>query len=340
MKLVVNARYRGRAVTGVERYALEITQRLTQSLEYLAPQQPLGGLRGHWWEQAVLPLQFRGDVLWSPCNTGPLAVKKQVVTLHDCAFLDHPECFTRLFAAWYQWLLPRLVRRVAGVLTVSEFSKSRIVERLQISADRVRVIPNGVNPLFAPTSPDIVAETRARLQLPERYILSVGSREPRKNLPRLLQAWQTIAPQHNDVSLVIVGAKNTNTFRDAGIHAELPRVVQTGYLDHADLPRVYAGAELFVYPSLYEGFGLPVLEAMACGTAVLCSNSTSLPEVAGDAAKLVDPLDVAALANSMGNLLKDTVQRERLGHLGLARAKQFTWDQSASLTLAALQSVA
>jgi glycosyltransferase involved in cell wall biosynthesis len=340
MKLAVNARFRGRAITGVERYALEITQRLAQSIDYLSPTRPLHGLRGHWWEQAVLPWQFRGDLLWSPCNTGPLAVKRQAVTLHDCAFLDHPECFTRLFAAWYQWLLPRLVRRVACVLTVSEFSKQRIVERLKVPDDRVRVIPNGVNSAFQPAAPEQIEATRQRLQLPARYVLSVGSREPRKNLGRLLQAWEALAPQQPEVSLVIVGAKNTNTFREAGVPNDLPRVIQTGYLDHADLPLVYAGAELFVYPSLYEGFGLPVLEAMASGTAVVCSNTTALPEVAGNAASLVDPYDVNGLAQAMHDLLQNAAARTQLAAAGVARAKLFSWDHSASLTLSALESAA
>lgn len=340
MKLAVNARFRQRTVTGVERYALEVASRLAGNIDYIEPRRSLQGIKGHGWEQAVLPWRFRGDVLWSPCNTGPLAVRKQVVTLHDCAFLDHPECFTRLFAAWYNWLLPRLVRRVAKVLTVSEFSKSRIVDCLKIPAEKVAVIPNGVNAHFTPATPEQIAATRSRLQLPARYVLSVGSKEPRKNLAKLLEAWQQVAPQHEEVSLVIVGAHNSRTFRAAGMNEDLPRVMQTGYLDHADLPAVYSGAELFAYPSLYEGFGLPVLEAMACGTAVVCANATSLPEVAGSAAMLVDPHDANAIASALNALLNNAAERNELRAAGLRRATEFSWDRTAAETKAVLESVA
>jgi glycosyltransferase involved in cell wall biosynthesis len=263
-----------------------------------------------------------------------------VLTLHDCAFVDHPECFTRFFAAWYQWLLPRLARRVAHVLTVSEFSRQRIIERLRVAPERVTAIANGVDARFQPQSSAAVAAMRERLGLPERYVLSVGSLEPRKNLPRLLAAWQQVATSHDDVSLVLVGGSNSNTFRAAGLAAPPPRVLHAGYVAHDDLPLLYSGSTLFVYPSLYEGFGLPVLEAMACGAPVICSRTTALPEVAGDAARFVDPLDIEALAASLHELLSDPPGCAALAALGPARARLFTWEAAAQATAHQLERVA
>lgn len=340
MRITVNGRFRSRAVTGVERYALEVLSRAARPVEYIEPKRPAVGLQGHWWEQAVLPWRFRGDVLWSPCNTGPLAVKRQVVTLHDCAFLDHPECFSRMFAAWYQWLLPRLARSVAAILTVSHYSKQRIVECLRVPENKVRVIANGVNQTFRPIGKPEQQQVRERLGLPARYVLTVGSREPRKNLAGLIAAWKLAAPEMEEVDLVVVGAKNLRTFRGDGVTDDAPRVHYTGYLDHADLPAVYSAAEVFVYPSLYEGFGLPVLEAMACGTPVVCSKTTSLPEVAGDAARLIDPLSPEDIAAALVRLVSHPAERARGSELGLARAEQFSWDRSAAQTWDVLDSIA
>ena len=331
MRIVVNGRFRGRAATGVDRYAWEISSRLS-GLEFVEPHAGVQGIRGHLWEQASLPWRFRGDLLWSPCTTGPLAVRRQIVTIHDCAFIEQADCFSRSMAAWYQWLLPRLARRVLRVLTVSEYSRNRLVELLRLDPAKVVAIPNGVSERFQPAAAETIAETKRRLNLPERYLLSVGSLEPRKNLRRLLAAWRQIASDWPDVSLVVAGAKFSQRYRDAGLDDDAPRVFFTGYLADDDLPTVYSGAELFVYPSLYEGFGLPVLEAMACGAPVVCSQTTSLPEVAGAAALLVNPLDIAAITSGVAALLADPARRNTLRTLGKARAAQFTWERAAART--------
>src|SRR5439155_22055530 len=140
------------------------------------------GIRGHMWEQTVLPWRLRQGVLWSPCATGPLAVASQVVTIHDCAFFDHPECFSSAFAKWYQCLVPRLARRASRILTVSAFSRDRICELFRIAPDKVVVAPNGVSSDWQPAQENDIAEVRARLGLQQPYVLYVGSIEPRKNL--------------------------------------------------------------------------------------------------------------------------------------------------------------
>jgi glycosyltransferase involved in cell wall biosynthesis len=340
MRVVLNARYQSRLMTGVERYACEVVQRLPLILAKLAPANKAQGMRGHLWEQAVLPLMFRGDVLWSPCNTGPLAVRRQVVTIHDCAFLDHPGHFQSAFARWYRWLLPQLARRVAHIITVSDFSKSRLIERLKISPEKVTVVPNGVDERFCPQSQAQVEQVRAKYQLPQRYVLSVGSLEPRKNLTRLLKAWHTVADKHPDITLVVAGTTNQRAFRGVELDMPLPNVQFIGYVDYDDLPAIYAQAELFAYPSLYEGFGLPVLEAMACGAPVLCSRTTALPEVAGNAAAFVDPNDIASLADGICQLLADPARCAALREAGLRRAQGYSWNATAAETYRVLQAVA
>jgi glycosyltransferase involved in cell wall biosynthesis len=279
----------------------------------------------------TLPLRLQGRLLWSPCSTGPLSVERQVVTIHDCAFVDQASCFTRAFAAWYQWLVPRLARRARAILTVSKFSRDRIAEHCRVPADKITVVYNGVDRVFRPQEEASIRSCAKRLALPQPYVLCVGSLEPRKNLGRLLAAWRLVADRHRDVSLVLVGAEG-RVFRDAGLAEMPPRVHLTGYLGDDDLPALYGGAEIFLYPSVYEGFGLPVAEAMACGTPVVCSDVTSLPEVAGSAAEFVDPLDVASIAGGLDRLLGDSQRRGQLRAAGIAQSGRFCWDEAASAT--------
>ena len=318
-------------VTGMQRYAREIVSRLGSKIQLLEPRRAGHGIRGHLWEQVSLPCRMRRSLLWSPCSTGPLGVASQVVTIHDCAFHDRAECFTPRFAAWLQWLVPRLARRVRKIITVSHFSKNRICDICRVPPEKVHVVHNGVDQSFRRASAEAIAAARHQFDLTERYVLCVGSLEPRKNLPRLLEAWKRIAGQVPDYRLVLVGT-TAAVFRDANLSAGDPSVILTGYVPDELLPALYSGAAAFIYPSLYEGFGLTVLEAMACGTAVICSNTTSLPEVAGEAALLIDPEDVEAMGQTLLRLLTDQPLRESLRQGGLRRAEEFTWDHAAKQT--------
>jgi glycosyltransferase involved in cell wall biosynthesis len=339
MHVQVNGRYLVQRLTGQQRYAHEIVSRLQSRLGIIAPPAKSRGMRGHVWEQLTLPRRIGHNLLWSPSTTGPLSVKRQVVTIHDCAFFDQANCFSRAFAAWYQFLVPRLARAARRIIAVSEFSKQRIVELCRLPAEKVTVIYSGVGKQFRPHAADEIAITRRKLALPERYILCVGSLEPRKNLARLLPAWQSIQPRLNDLSLVLVGAQS-HVFRDIGLSKSPSGVHLAGYLDDELLPAVYAGAEFFVYPSIYEGFGLPVIEAMASGVPVLTSSVTALPEVAGDAAKFVDPLHIDSIAAGIEQLAHDEQLRSELRHKGLARAAQFDWERTAQETWQVLESAA
>ncbi len=325
----VNGRYLVQRLTGVQRYAREIVSRW-QPVPVFKPAIGGKGASGHLWEQFRLPTLARGP-LWSPGTTGPLAVRRQVVTIHDTAFIDHADCYTRTFAAWYQWLVPRLARRVQRIITVSQFSKQRIVECCRVPEEKVIVIASGVGPQFQPQPAEKIEQGREQLKLPGRYALCVCSLEPRKNLRRLLQSWVSMPDRPGDLHLVLVGAKGS-VFHDVGLEKPPPNVQLAGYVGDDLLPALYAGAEFFAFPSLYEGFGLPVLEAMACGTPVLCSNTTSLPEVAGDAALLVDPLQIESIAAGMQQLADDEGLRSQLRERGLVRAKAFCWDESARQT--------
>lgn len=340
----VNTRIISYPTTGVQRYLLELLQRMPLNRAHqIAPRHPLSGVRAHLWEQVVLPTQTRGRLLWSPSNTGPLAVSRQVVTIHDLSPMDHPEWFNPRFAVWHQFLTPKLARRTARVVTDSEFTKARLLETTGVSDDKVIVVPLGVDTRFVPQEREQVESTIQKLGLPTKhYVLSLGSLEPRKNLGLLLRAWEVIYRSlPEDVWLVVSGAKGKSlVFQDVPeLEALPPRVFLTGHVPDVLLPSLYAGAIAFAYPSVYEGFGLPPLEAMASGTPTLVGNRASLPEVVGDAALQVDPYDIDAIADGLRRMIEDSSLRAVLREKGLERAGRFNWDKTAELTWRVLEEV-
>jgi glycosyltransferase involved in cell wall biosynthesis len=287
-------------------------------------------------------MSCRGRLLWSPCNTGPLLVRQQVVTIHDTTFFDTPECFGRAFVRWYQWLIPRLARRVRRVLTVSEFSRQRIAELAGIKPERIEVIPNGVHSSFVPANPDDVERVRQQYGLEGPYVLTLGSLEPRKNLSTLLRAWEIVAGRRKDLTLAVAGGANASIFSSPELsgRATIPNLRWLGYVEESALPALYTGCEAFVFPSLYEGFGLPPLEAMACGAVVVCSNAAAMPEVLGDAALLVSPRDHEAMADAILRVTRDDQLRTLLGARGRCQAARFTWEASAQRVWSVLSDAA
>src|ERR1700733_1860169 len=292
-ELCVNLRTLGYRITGVQRYLLSLLPHMPAQLNSVKPSRALQGIKGHVWEQFYLPTQLRRRLLWSPGNTGPIAVSRQVLTVHDAASLDHPEWFERKFALWYGALLPRLVHKVRAIITVSHFSKERIVQLTGVDPTRVHVISNGVETRFQPADPEVVQKTKTKFGLSAPYILSVGSLEPRKNLQMLLKAWKS--GSFDGATLAVVGASG-HLFPKLKFDSPPAGVRLLGSIEDEELPLLYSGAAGFVYPSLYEGFGLPPLEAMACGCPVACSVAASLPEVCGDAARYFDPDDPEQIA--------------------------------------------
>ena len=338
MRVAINGRFTLQRLTGVQRHAREITRRLGSRAELIVPPAQTNGMRGHLWEQWRLPGRLGRQVLWSPCGTGPLSVRRQVITVHDTGFIDTPEYYSRTFAAWYRWLVPRLARRVGGVIAVSEFTRGQLVRHFRIAPERITVVPNGIEG-FSPATPQQIAEVRRQLDLRHDYLLYVGSLKPNKNLARVLAAWDQAGLAARGLELAVVGAQGS-VFGKYRLETVPAGVRLLGYVDDSQLPALYSGAQTFVFPSLYEGFGIPVVEAMACGTPVICSTTTSLPEVCGDAAWLVDPTQTEAIAAAMLQLANDETLRATLRARGLARAQLYTWETAANLTWQVLERVA
>ena len=275
---LINLRCLGHRVTGVQRYVLGLLPHLQDRLATVRPVSGSQGIRGHLWEQFVLPRKARGQLLWNPANTGPLSVERQVVTVHDAATLDHPEWFEGKFARWYRFMLPRLMKKARKVITVSEFSRQRLIEAAGLPESAVVAIPNGVEDRMQPVDAPGLSEYLQRRALQKPYLLCVASLEPRKNLRRLFAAWERCRP--DGIELVVAGAAG-NVFRSQGFEQPAAGTRLLGRVDDTELPFLYSGATAFVFPSVYEGFGLPPLEAMACGCPVLASSAASLPEVCG-----------------------------------------------------------
>lgn len=338
--IVVNGRCLHRPVTGVERYTAEMVKRLADRVRILSQRRPADGVRGHVWEQARLPaLVHRNELLWSPANTGPLAVSRQVVTIHDLSPLDHPEWFHPAFAAWYRFLLPRLARRVRRIITDSEFSRARILDRLTVPEDRVVAIPCGVDGRVGPAAAGAIAAVRKRHGLEGPYVMTVGSLQPRKNLGTLLRAWDLLRGEVKEIELAVVGVARSN-FGPSGVEQVPDGVRLLGRVDDDELPALYTGAALAVVPSLYEGFGLTVLEAMACGTPVVVASGSALDEVAGTAALKVEALSAESIAAGMLAVLEDAALASGLRQSGLERAGHFTWERAAEGAWRVLQEAA
>jgi glycosyltransferase involved in cell wall biosynthesis len=334
-QILINLRSQTAGLTGVQRYTQELSKRLNGLLEPVAPRHALQGVKGHLWEQTVLPCRLKGQLLWSPANTGPIAVCRQVVTVHDVAVLEHPEWFEPRFARWYQWMTPRLVKRVQRVITVSEFSKERLVALTGIPESRVVVIPNGVDCRFHSRGSEEIERVRQKLRIPSpRYMLSLGSIEPRKNLATLLKSWGlAMARLPQEFWLVVAGVVGSgHVFQESGIGTVPERVMFAGFIKDEDLPALYSGATALLYPSIYEGFGLPVLEAMASGCVPIVADTTALPEVVGTAGIMIDPCNTQQIASATIRIAYDAELRKLLRGRGVARSREFAWERSAVST--------
>jgi glycosyltransferase involved in cell wall biosynthesis len=271
------------------------------------------------WYPHVLPFRARrADVLHCPTYRGPVHARTPfVVTVHDVAVFRHPEAFPRWTREYSRRVVPRVLRAATRVLAVSEFTASELQDVLGIPRDKIAVTPNAVDDVFAPEGPRADGE----------YALAVGTLEPRKNLARAIAATAQLG-----VELRVVGARGWG-----GVEAQGKHVRWLGELSDARLAEQYRGAQCLVYPSLYEGFGIPVLEAMASGTPVVTSKGGATEEVAGEAAVLVDPLDVESIEAGIREAIE---RRDELRARGLDRAGTFAWDETARLTVRAYEEAA
>ena len=320
-EIVVNGRFLSRQVTGVERYGREIMSLIGSRCR--VEKTRANGLAGHMWEQFILPTRLNSrSVLWSPANSGPLMIRNQVLTIHDLSPLEHPEWFQKRFAGWYRLFLPILARCVHTVIVPSTYVQRKVMKRFNIT--NVAVVPNGVN-----TSHFCPHAQQDMLQLPERFILFVGSLQPRKNLSMLLDAWNEIRDDYAGLWLLVAGDAGS-VYNKIELRAN-ERVQFLGYVTEDILPGLYANATLLVLPSFDEGFGLPVLEAMACGTPVIASNGGALPEVVGNAGLIFQLSYPGSLSTLIRECLENRNLYSSLVTNGLEHVKTFSWQTSAEL---------
>ncbi|OQB40606.1 MAG: D-inositol 3-phosphate glycosyltransferase [Candidatus Hydrogenedentes bacterium ADurb.Bin179] len=287
------------------------------------------------WAASRLAKRFGVDLIHFPASvSAPAHNAPTVVTVHDLCYKVHPEWFPRTRVLYYSAFVGAGIRGAARIIADSQATADDIKRFYDIPASRMDVIPLGVDARFHPADEKDLRRVRERYRIPEDYFLFAGTLEPRKNLPRVLEAWSSlgeVAPH-----LVIAGRTGWKTdltrfITDKGYAKS--RIHFLGHVPPELLPVLYSGARAFVWPSLMEGFGLPPLEAMACGTPVITSNTSSMPEVVGEAALTVAPEDVFALAEAMACLAGDARLCDRLREAGLQRAALFTWHRTAALTL-------
>lgn len=344
----LNGKFLAQRTTGVQRFARGVVTALDRSLqstpcrqdiELLLPPSatPIDGLRvirqrvigrpGRSltvWEQLELPGYTRGGTLLCLSGSAPFLAHACVPTIHDAAIYLYPQAYSRAFVTWYRLLFARRAKRSPLVLTVSESSARDLAPHLPRTS--YRVVPNSAEHITAQPADGSVLE---RLQLaPRGFLLAVGSLNPTKNFARLIEAYATSALAER-MPLVIVGAVNRDVFRAGEPLADHPNVRWAGPVPDAQLRALYEAASTFVFPSLYEGFGIPPLEAMRCGCPVVASRASSIPEVCGDAAEYFAPLDPPAMIAAIEALLDDPARRDALVVRGLARADAFSWDHAA-----------
>lgn len=368
MHIAIDAHAVGTGLAGNETYATNLIEALAEIDKvnrytlYVTKPEAIKRFRDRWANVGVrrtlphtpliripftLSLELRRrkvDLLHVQFTAPPFAPCPVVATFHDLAFEHIPETFNR--RSWMQMRLTvrRTARTAAHIVTPSEYSRDDITRTYGVPQNRITVTPLAAAARFR-----FVADEAARREVQNRYgiagayILAVGSIQPRKNLVRLFKAYARLSRQvakGNLPSLVIVGKQawlSSETLRAArGVESAKP-IIFTGYVPEDDLPALYSGALCFVYPSFFEGFGLPPLEAMSCGAPVITGNRTSLPEVVGDAGLMVDPFDEDAIADAMRRIIEDTPLRENLRTRGFEQARRFTWHATARRTLAAYE---
>ena len=287
------------------------------------------------WQRARIPLPIefftgRADLYHATDFVLPPVHTRSLLTVHDLSFVRVPETASPPLKRYLDVVVPRSVQRADHVLADSQATKDDLIELYGTPAEKITVLLSGVDARFKPTQG---ANVRQKYNIPARpYIFSVGTVQPRKNYARLIHALAAVRARGLDVGLVIAGGKG---WLDDPIYAAIADagmgdyVQFIGFADDADLPALYSDALITALPSLYEGFGFPVIESMACGTPVLTSTVSSLPEVAGDAAIMVEPTGLEAIAEGLERLITDEALRAQLVERGLARAKQFTWERTA-----------
>ncbi len=351
--MLVNARFLTKRITGLERYAIGVSLRLktmSPGCEFLAPHdiihkehartlgvKTMGFSTGHVWEQTELPgylAAHNSPLLLGLTNTGPLTYTNQIVVIHDLAFLREPGWFSKKAALSFKYLVSGVARVARHVITNSEFTKKEVIELLGITPEKISVaypaVPENIRRLTATQHENKYGD----------YILTLSSLDPRKNLKSLIRAYRQLGLK--DVKLVVAGGENQAVFGKHGfdlraVTKEDPNIQFTGYLSDDQIVGLYQNARVFVYPSLYEGFGFPPLEAMACGCPVVASNSSSLPEALGSAASYADTKNIDELAGTISKVLNEP--RTAHAEARTEQVQKFSWEKTATAILDVVKSV-
>ncbi|HEY6881371.1 MAG TPA: glycosyltransferase family 1 protein [Polyangiales bacterium] len=354
-RVYINGRFLSQKQTGVQRYAHETLQALDKLLASGCARTPLevcllapagatlpslraidartvGPFTGNLWEQVTLPLHAHDGVLWSFGPTGPVVRANQAVTIHDANVRVVPQTYSRAFRAWYGVTMPVLARR-CQVITVSEFSRAEVARHFGAPFEHIRVSGEGWQHA-ARVEPDYGVLAKHGLTS-GRYVLAVSSVTPHKNFAVIERALARLADAN--IQVVVAGDVNPRIF-EALPARSLESVALVGYVTNAELRALYEHACVFAYPSLYEGFGLPPLEAMACGCPVIAANAASMPEVCGDGAWYFSPHDDAELARLIRRVVSDPAARQTLIRRGQAQLARHSWEAAARIHLAAIES--
>lgn len=358
-RIFINARFLSQTTTGVQRYAIELIKALNALIEsrvisseefsfiLLAPQnikfelnlkhielKRVGKLKGHLWEQIELPFHTRTGLLLNLCNTGPLLKLNQIVTIHDAAVYGFPQAYSFIFRTWYKLLLKSLGIFSRRILTVSFFSKKELMKYFGIREEKLQVIYLGKEHIFA-TDPDDTILQKHSIRS-KQFVLAVSSMNPNKNFHTIVKAIELLGEGCFDI--VIAGGTNPRIFGSSDKFL-FDNVKYAGYVSDAELRSLYEHAACFVFPSYYEGFGLPPLEAMSLGCPVIVSNIASLPEVCGNAALYCDPSNPQNIANKIRLFMDNAEFREDFRQKGLERIQCFSWEQCAEETWTVIMEV-
>jgi len=359
LSVYINGRFLSQHITGVQRYAFELVRGIDRLLvrlpdlndrivfTLLAPPntrqfaifnhinvKQVGRLTGHMWEQFELPLFSRDGLLVCLCNTGPLLKCNQIVTLCDASVFRVPKAYSFAFRMWYRTLFAIIGRRARGVLTISNFSRNELITCSGIPPHKFTVTYPGINHQNWGKIPNVVDSDKFQTGRP--YILAVSSMSPHKNFRALVDAITLL--DDADFDVLIAGGANPAIFKCADI--PLPKSVKyLGYISDDQLKYLYSKAECFVYPSLYEGFGLPPLEAMSNGCPVIAANAGALPEVCGDAVLYCDPQSPQDIADKIKMMMSNPKLREKYRAMGISHASMYTWEKCARETLDLIKKV-
>ena len=345
-QIYINGRFLTQPLTGVQRYARELLRAMDElnpdlQLTCLAPPEDfphpgwrnielrvIGRSRGNIWEQVDLPLWLKGQFLFSPSNIGPAFHTNQAVTFHDASVFAIPGAYSRMFKAKYRFVFRRLAGRARCILTDSVFSQKELADHLKCDPQRFEVVPLGGDHLQDIQPDQGILETHGLKDQP--YILMVASQSPHKNTARLLEA---VAGLKGGTKFALAGGSFKSVFQGERTGQLPPNVIQLGYINDAELKSLYENALGFIFPSTYEGFGLPILEALNCGCPVLSSRAASLPEVGGGAVLYFDPFNVDDIRDKLETFISGPQLRNDLRQRGRRQAAQFTWKQTARRTL-------